>query len=64
MIESAHGGKVNDSDWGRRMRGEGEIAELVARQFKAYNKRYGLNMEDWSLDHSRFMRPGSQIKLF
>jgi DNA repair photolyase len=64
MIESAHGGKVNDSDWGRRMTGEGEIAELIARQFHAYNKRYGLNMEDWSLDHSRFMRPGAQMKLF
>jgi hypothetical protein len=64
MIESAHGGKVNDNEWGRRMRGEGEIAELVAGQFQVYNKKYGLNMENWNLDHSSFCRPGSQMKLF
>src|SRR5204862_8182603 len=45
MIEQSHGGKVNDSEWGRRMRGEGTIADIVAQQFKKYNLRYGLNDE-------------------
>jgi DNA repair photolyase len=64
LIESSHGGKVNDSEFGRRMRGEGNIAELVSQQFKKYNMRYGLNAERWDLDCTQFRRPGSQIKLF
>src|SRR6185295_16529261 len=43
LIEQSHGGKVNDSQWGRRMTGEGEIAKIVAQQYEKYNKRYGLN---------------------
>jgi DNA repair photolyase len=64
LIEQSHGGKVNDSQWGRRMRGEGEIATMVSQQFQKYNKRYGLNSERWELDSSRFQRPGSQMNLF
>lgn len=64
MIEQSHGGKVNDSDWGRRMRGEGNIADLVAQQFKKYNQRYQLNDERWELDSSQFRRPGQQMQLF
>ncbi len=64
LIEQSHGGKVNDSQWGRRMRGEGEIATLVGQQFQKYNKRYGLNQERWELDSSNFQRPGAQLNLF
>jgi DNA repair photolyase len=64
LIEQSHGGKVNDSEFGRRMRGEGNIAELVAQQFRKYNQKYGLNAERWELDCSQFMRPGQQGKLF
>jgi len=64
MIEQSHGGKVNDSDWGRRMRGEGTIADMISQQFKKYNIRYGLNDERWELDTSQFRRPGEQMRLF
>jgi len=64
LIESGHDGKVNDSRWGLRMRGEGNIAELVAKQYAQYTKKYGLNKERWELDCSQFRRPGQQIKLF
>ena len=64
LIESAHGGKVNDSEWGRRMRGEGAIAQMVADQYKAYTKKYGLNDERQNLDCSLFSTPGKQGKLF
>ena len=64
MIEQSHGGKVNDSNWGRRMRGEGVIADLVAQQFKKYNQKYGFADERWDLDSSQFRRPGQQISLF
>ena len=64
LIEHAHDGKVNDSRFGVRMRGEGPIAELVRQQFRKYNKLYGLNAERWELDCTKFKRPGEQGKLF
>lgn len=64
LIESSHDGKVNDSRWGVRMRGEGNIAELVAMQYRKYTKKYGLNHERLELDSASFMRPGEQGKLF
>ncbi|RYG06039.1 MAG: PA0069 family radical SAM protein [Chitinophagaceae bacterium] len=64
MIEQSHDGKVNDSRWGVRMRGEGNIAELVAQQYRKYGNLYGLHAERWELDNSQFRRPGSQMSLF
>jgi DNA repair photolyase len=64
LIEQSHGGKVNDSQWGRRMRGEGEIATMVAQQYEKYKKRFGLDNERWELDTTKFQRPGEQIRLF
>lgn len=64
FIEHSHDGKVNDSRWGSRMRGEGPIANLVAQQYKKYGKLYGMNAEEWSLNRSLFRRPGQQGTLF
>jgi DNA repair photolyase len=64
LIEGSHNGKVNDSRWGVRMRGEGSIAEMVSQQYKKYGKLYGMNAERWDLDTTRFMRPGEQGRLF
>lgn len=64
LIENGHGGKVNDSRWGVRMRGEGPISELVRQQYKKYNKIYGLDAERLDLDCSQFRRPGEQGRLF
>lgn len=64
LVEQSHNGKVNDSRWGVRMRGEGSMAELVAQQYKKYGKLYGMNAEEWSLDTSQFRRPGEQGRLF
>lgn len=64
LVEQSHDGKVNDNRWGVRMRGEGNIAQLVSQQYKKYGKLYGMNAEEWSLDTSLFRRPGEQGKLF
>ena len=64
LIETGHGGKVNDSRFGVRMRGEGPISDLVRQQFIKYNKIYGLNAERWGLDCTQFRRPGEQGRLF
>jgi DNA repair photolyase len=64
LIEQSHDGKVNDSRFGVRMRGEGSIAQMVQQQYKKYGKLYGMNQEEWHLDTSKFRRPGEQGKLF
>jgi DNA repair photolyase len=64
LIEQSHDGKVNDTRWGVRMRGEGPMAQLVAQQYKKYGKLYGMNAEEWSLNTSIFTRPGQQGSLF
>jgi DNA repair photolyase len=65
LIENSHDGKVNDSRWGVRMRGEGNIAELVSQQYHKYRKLYGLHSEErWELDTASFKRPGEQISMF
>ena len=64
LVEQSHDGKVNDTRWGVRMRGEGSIAQLVAQQYKKYGKLYRMNAEEWSLDRSKFRVPGGQGRLF
>ena len=64
LIEQSHDGKVNDSRWGVRMRGEGNIAQIVAQQYKKYGLLYNMNAEEWSLDKSIFRVPVGQGKLF
>jgi DNA repair photolyase len=64
LIEQSHGGKVNDTRIGTRMRGEGPIAQMIAQQFKKFSKLYHLNEEEWKLDTSIFRRPGQQGRLF
>lgn len=64
LIENSHDGKVNDSRWGVRMRGEGNIGKLVANQYHTYTKKYGLQHERLGVDCSNFRRPGEQGILF
>ena len=65
-IESCHGGKVNDSRTGIRMRGEGKIAEMIRDQFRLFCDKSGLNKEEHPHDMSLFRRPakGGQLELF
>jgi len=63
-IEQSHNGKVNDTRYGLRMTGEGEIAEMISQQFKMYSTKYQLLHERWELDTTNFRRPGQQINLF
>ncbi len=64
LIEQSHGGKVNDTQWGRRMRGEGGHADIIAKQFRIYGEMFGLNDSRWELNCSSFKVPGSQISMF
>jgi DNA repair photolyase len=64
-IESCHGGKVQDSRWGTRMRGEGNIAAIIKQQFEIYCRRYLLNQSRFTYNTELFQRPnGGQLSLF
>lgn len=39
-IAACHGGKLNDSQWGRRMRGEGQLADSIRQLFKIAVRQY------------------------
>lgn len=40
QICACHDGKVNDSEYGRRMRGEGKISDAISRLFKISKQKY------------------------
>ncbi|MFN8415528.1 MAG: PA0069 family radical SAM protein [Cytophagaceae bacterium] len=40
QIKECHGGQVNDSRYGSRMRGEGEIADMINKLFKVSRRKY------------------------
>ena len=64
-IKSTHGGKVNDSRFGVRMRGEGAIAESIANQMAMARKLYLKDRKtpDYNLDlYPQFRDP--QMSLF
>ena len=64
-IAACHGGQVNDSRFGNRMRGDGEFAEVIKQQFQLWTKKYGLNQTDKSFDLSQFRKVSNrQLGLF
>lgn len=64
LIESLHGGQVNDSRFGKRMRGEGNIASLIEDQFRMHTRKLGLNQTEINLDTTQFRVPQAQLSLF
>jgi DNA repair photolyase len=42
-IRDTRGGRLNDSRFGRRMRGQGEYAAGIAQTFRVFAQRLGLN---------------------
>ncbi len=65
MIAACHGGKLNDSRWGARMRGEGQIAESIHQLFKISVNRHLKGRSFPPLRHDLFMPAGGkQLGLF
>ncbi len=62
-IEEMRGGKLYDSTFGKRMRGEGAMAENIKQMFSIYTKKYGLNQKRIALSSENFVRPGDQLNL-
>lgn len=65
QIEETHGGSLNESRFGTRMRGEGKISEQVALQFKLAKRKYMAEVCLPPLNYSLFDKTNSnQLKMF
>ncbi len=64
-IKANHGGQVNDSQFGRRMQGEGNYAEIFKRQYQLAKKKFfeGRETPPYNLElHQQMKNP--QLSLF
>jgi DNA repair photolyase len=57
-IRDARGGKLNDSEFGTRMCGTGEIAKQIGEIFRLFSKKYRLDGELPPYDCTHFRPPG------
>jgi DNA repair photolyase len=64
-IRDIRGGKLNDSTYGQRFKGNGNYAQQIADLFDIYTKRMGLNQERTPLSTAAFKPArGYQMDLF
>lgn len=67
LVRQMRGGKEYDSQWGKRMKGEGPLAALMSRRFATAKKRYGFGERLPPMDFTQFgvpPKPGDQMELF
>lgn len=66
LIRQMRGGEIYQSEFGKRMRGTGPIADLIAHRFNAARKKHNLTGRSLNLDCSGFKRPSAdgQMSLF
>jgi DNA repair photolyase len=65
QIKNAHGGTLNDSRFGTRMRGEGKFVESLNAMFRIAKKKYFDGKTIPPTDLTLFRRPGNgQLDLF
>jgi hypothetical protein len=59
------GGKLNDSQWGTRMSGEGIFADQIGQMFEVARRKAGIQNDGGELSTAAFRRPlGAQLPLF
>jgi len=58
------GGKLYDSTWGVRQRGEGVFAQQIRTLFDIACRKYGMNEKHYNLSTASFRRPTDQGSLF
>lgn len=66
-LREMHGGREYDARWGRRMRGEGVHADIIAKRFRHAARRLGLDRKAPALRTDLFRVPGrsgDQLSLF
>ncbi len=63
QIKDLHGGKLNDSNFGRRMGGEGNGAEMIHQLFRAAKRKYLGDRKMPPIDVTKFIK-GGNLSLF
>jgi hypothetical protein len=63
QISELHGGNVNDSQFGRRMTGEGEYARTISQLFRTSKKKFFEGRSMPAIDLTKF-RKGGNFSLF
>lgn len=66
LLRQARNGKLNNSNWGQRMVGSGEIADQIRSMFRVFRQKLGFT-DLPTLDSSQFIPPtppNGQLRLF
>lgn len=63
QIKDLHGGNLNDSNYGRRMSGDGNGAEMIHQLFRATKKKYLVDRRMPPIDVTKFIK-GGNLSLF
>jgi DNA repair photolyase len=63
-IRDLRGGKLNDSNFHSRMRGQGVFADQIANMFQLARRKAGLDKPFPKLSTASFRAPGQQFSLF
>ena len=67
LVRQMRGGAAYSSEWGKRMTGEGPVAEVMSQRFELARKRFGLEGRLGPMDLTQFAVPakaGDQLSLF
>ncbi|MCC9135946.1 PA0069 family radical SAM protein [Pontibacter silvestris] len=65
QIADCHGGQLNDSRFGTRMRGEGQFAETIAKLFRISRQKFMPNRQMRPYNYNHFCtKAGKQLGLF
>jgi DNA repair photolyase len=59
QIEELHGGTVGDTQFGRRMKGEGQVSEMIRQLYRASKKKHLTGRHMPNLDLTKFRRQGN-----
>ena len=64
-LRAMHAGKLYDSQWGKRMGGEGIFAEQIGQMFDVARRKAGIGNDDVELSTASFRHAGGgQLSLF
>jgi DNA repair photolyase len=67
LVRQTRDGRLYRAEWGKRMRGDGPYAQMIAQRFRAACGRLGLTGRTGGLDTTRFRAPTpprAQLSLF
>jgi len=59
LVRDCRGGRDYDPEWGKRLKGTGPFADMVARRFAIACRKYGLDKRSWELDSTQFIKPAA-----